>query len=61
MPKVGCITTFRHSINATLESNEIGRFSEQLGPAKLMSGCQIKNVSFFRNTEILRKENTWCI
>ena len=36
--KVGCITTFLHSINVTRESNENGRFSARLGLAKLMPG-----------------------
>ena len=31
MQKVGFITTFLHSINATRESNENGRFSARLG------------------------------
>ena len=38
MQKVGCITTFLHSINVTRESNENGRFSAWLGLAKLMPG-----------------------
>ena len=44
MQKVGCITTFLHSINVTRESNENGRFSARLGLAKLMPGCEIENV-----------------
>ena len=39
--KVGCITTFLHSINVTREPNENGRFSARLpglGLAKLMPG-----------------------
>ena len=31
MQKVGCITSFLYSINATRKSNENGRFSAQLG------------------------------
>ena len=38
MQKVGVITTFRHSINATRESNENGRFSARLGLVNLMLG-----------------------
>ena len=55
MQKVGCITTFLHSINATRESNENGRFSAQLGLAKLMAGCEIENVVFIGNTEIFQE------
>ena len=46
MQKVGCITTFLHSINATSEANENGRFSARLGLANLMPGRQIENVVF---------------
>ena len=42
MQKVGFITTFLHSINATRESNENGRFSARLGPVNLMLGREIK-------------------
>ena len=43
MQKVGCITTFLHSINVTRESNESGRFSARLELAKLMSGREIES------------------
>ena len=46
MQKVGCITTFLHSVNVTRESNENGRFSARLGLAKLMPGREIENVVF---------------
>ena len=52
MQKVGCITTFLHSINATRESFENRRFSARLGLAKLMPGREIENVVFLGNTEI---------
>ena len=52
MQKVGCITTFLHSIKVTRESNENGRFSAWLGLAKLMPGGEIENVVFLGNTEI---------
>ena len=53
--KVGCITTFLHSINATRKSNENGRFSARLGLAKLMLGCEIEIVVFLGNTEIFEE------
>ena len=49
---VDCITTFLHSVNATCESNQKGRFSAQFGLANLMLGREIKNVVFLGNTEI---------
>ena len=52
MQIVGCITTFRHSVNATCESNENGRFSARLGLGNLMLGRENKNVVFRANTEI---------
>ena len=52
MQKVGCITTFLHSMNVTRKLNENGRFSARLGLAKLMPGCEIENVVFLGNTEI---------
>ena len=55
MQKVGCITTFLHSINATRESNENGRFSAWLGLVKLMLGLEIKNVVFLGITEIFEE------
>ena len=55
MQKVGCITTFLHSINVTRESNENGRFSARLGLAKLMPGHEIENVVFLGNTEIFEE------
>ena len=63
LQKVGCITTFLHSINATRESNESGRFSARLGLAKLMPGREIKNVVFLGNTEIFeeRKDITFSL
>ena len=59
MQKVGCITTFLHSINGTVESNENGRFSALLGLTKLIRGREIKNVFFSKIPKCLRKENTW--
>ena len=60
MQKVGCVTTFLHSIKVTRESNENGRFSARLGLAKLMPGREIENVVFFSEIpKYLRKENTW--
>ena len=50
MQKVGCITTFLHSINATRGWNENGRFS-----ARLMPGREIENVVFLGNTEIFEE------
>ena len=55
MQRVRCITTFLHSINATRGWNENGRFSARLGLAKLMSGREIDNVVFLRNTEIFEE------
>ena len=55
MQKVGCITTFLHSINATRESNKNGRFSARLGLANLMPGREIENVVFLGNTEIFKE------
>ena len=55
MQKVGCITTFLHSINATLGWNGNGRFSDRLGLAKLMPGSEIENVVFLGNTEIFEE------
>ena len=55
MQKVGCITTFLHSINVTRESNENGRFSARRRLAKLMPGREIENVVFLGNTEIFEE------
>ena len=55
MQKVGCITTFLHSINVARESNENGRFSARLVLAKLMPGREIENVVFLGNTEIFEE------
>ena len=57
MQKVGFITTFLHSINATRESNENGRFSARLGLrlVNLMLGREIKNVVFVGITEIFEE------
>ena len=55
MQKVGCITTFLHSINVTRKVNENGRFSAWLGLANLMPGREIKNVVFLGNTEIFKE------
>ena len=55
MQRLGCITTFLHSINATRGWNENGRFSARLGLAKLMPGREIENVVFLRNTEIFEE------
>ena len=55
MQKVGCITTFLHSINARRESKENGRFSARLGLAKLKPGREIGNVFFLGNTEIFEE------
>ena len=55
MQKVGCMTTFLHSINVTRKSNEKGRFSARLGHAKLMPGREIENVVFLGNTEIFEE------
>ena len=55
MQKVGCITTFLHSINVTRELNENGRFSARLGLAKLMPGRKIENVVFHGITEIFEE------
>ena len=55
MQKVGCITTFLHSINVTRELNENDRFSARLGLAKLMPGREIENVVFLGNTEIFEE------
>ena len=52
MQKVGFITTFLHSINATRESNKNGRFSAQLGLVNLMLRREIKNVVFLGITGI---------
>ena len=51
MQKVGCITTFLHSINAAREYNENGRFSARFGLAKLMPYREIEHVVFLENTE----------
>ena len=55
MQKVGFITTFLHSINATRESNENGRFSARLGLVKLVQGREIKTVVFLSITEIFEE------
>ena len=55
MQKVGCITTFLYSINATCESNENCRFSARLGLVKLMPGREIENVVFLGITEIFEE------
>ena len=55
MQKVDLITTFLHSINATRESNENGRFSVRLGLVNLMLGREIKNVAFLGITEIFEE------
>ena len=55
MQKVGSITTFLHSINVTVESNENGRFSALLGLSKLIPGREIKNVFFLENTEVFEE------
>ena len=52
MQKGGFVTTFLHSINATRESNENGRFSTRLALFNLMLGREIKNVVFLVITEI---------
>ena len=49
MQKVG--NTFLHSIKATRESNEYGRFSARLGLDELMPGHEIENVVFLGNAE----------
>ena len=53
MQKVGCITTFLHSINATREANENGRFSARLGLANLML--------FLGNTEIFKERKSMAL
>ena len=55
MQKVGSITTFLHSINATWEGNENGRFSARLGLTNLIPGREIENVVFLGNTEIFKE------
>ena len=55
MQKVGFISTFLHSINATRESNKNGRFSARLGPVNLILGREIKNVVFLGITEIFEE------
>ena len=55
MQKVGCITTFLHSINATRGWNENSRFLARLGLAKLVSGREIENVVFLGNTKIFEE------
>ena len=55
MQKVGCITTFLHSISTTRESNENGRFSARLGLVKLTLGREIENVVFLGITEIFEE------
>ena len=59
LQKVGCISTSQHSLNATRESNKIGRFSALLGLAKLITGREIENVFFSEIPKYLRKENKW--
>ena len=55
MQRVGCITIFLQSINATRGWNENGRFSARLGLAKLMPQMEIENVVFLGNTEIFEE------
>ena len=55
MQKVGFITTFLHSINATRESNGNGQFLARLGLVKLMLGHEIKKVVFLGITEIFQQ------
>ena len=55
MQKVGCIATLLHSINATRELNENGRFSARLGLANLMLEREIEIVVFLRNTEVFEE------
>ena len=54
------MTTFLCLINATCESNENGRFSAQMGRAKLMSAREIEDVAFLGNTKIFaERTDTW--
>ena len=55
MQKVDFITTLLHSITATRESNENGRFSARLELVNLMLGREIKNVVFLGITEIFEE------
>ena len=55
MQKLGCITTFLHSMNAARGWNKNGRFSARLGLAKLMPGCEIEDVAFLGDTEIFEE------
>ena len=57
MQIVGCIITFLHSVNATCESNENGRFSARLGFGNLMLGRENKNVVFLGIPKFSTKEN----
>ena len=53
--KLVVFATFLRSINATCESNENGRFSAQLGRAKLMSAREIEDVVFLADTKIFEE------
>ena len=53
--KLAVFATFLRSTNATCESNENGRFSAQLGRAKLMSAREIEDVAFLGNTKIFEE------
>ena len=55
MQKVGCITTLLHSINATRELNENGRFSARLGLATLILEREFEIVVFLGNTEVFEE------
>ena len=58
MQKVGFITTFLHSINATRESNKNGRFSARLRLVNLMLGREIKKCRFSRYYRNFRGKKT---
>ena len=53
--KLVVFATFLRSINATCESNENGRFSAQLGRAKLMSAREIEDAVFLADTKIFEE------
>ena len=61
MQYVGCITIFLRSIVAACESNENGRFSTQLGHAKLSPEVKSKKLFFSERQNYFEEKNTVCL
>ena len=61
MQKVVCITIFVRSIVATCKLNENGRFSTQLGLAKLSLEVKSKMLFFSERQNYFEEKNTGCL